>query len=91
MISYHPFVSPVHLKVIMVNASENIQLITGTEALYAGLSQFPVLSIQLAFITVVFPCLLLAYVGQAAYLMQNKDNVYDVFYRSFPGSVSSIL
>ncbi|KAK2634976.1 hypothetical protein Ddye_029768, partial [Dipteronia dyeriana] len=61
--------------------------ITGTEALFADLSQFPVLAIQIAFAAVVFPCLLLAYIGQAAYLMQNKDRVYDVFYSSIPDSI----
>ncbi|TXG48325.1 hypothetical protein EZV62_027619 [Acer yangbiense] len=61
--------------------------ITGTEALFADLSQFPVIAIQIAFAAVVFPCLLLAYIGQAAYLMQNKDRVYDVFYSSIPDSV----
>ncbi|GAY49080.1 hypothetical protein CUMW_116550 [Citrus unshiu] len=55
-----------------------------TEALFADVCQFPVLSIQIAFATVVYPCLLLAYTGQAAYLMKNPDHVHDVFYRSIP-------
>nr|XP_043618176.1 potassium transporter 10-like [Erigeron canadensis] len=58
--------------------------ITGTEALFADLAHFPLSAIQIAFTTVVFPCLLLAYCGQAAYLMKNKDQVYDAFYRSIP-------
>ncbi|KAK1375720.1 Potassium transporter [Heracleum sosnowskyi] len=61
--------------------------ITGTEALFADLAHFPVSAIQLAFTTVVFPCLLLAYSGQAAYLMKNKDHVSDAFYRSIPDSM----
>ncbi|GAY49081.1 hypothetical protein CUMW_116540 [Citrus unshiu] len=61
-----------------------ILCITGTEALFADVCQFPVLSIQIAFATVVYPCLLLAYTGQAAYLMKNPDHVHDVFYRSIP-------
>ncbi|KAL6561852.1 peroxysomal 3-ketoacyl-CoA thiolase A (THIL) [Orobanche gracilis] len=61
--------------------------ITGTEALFADLAHFPVCSIQLAFTVVVFPCLLLAYSGQAAYLMKNKEHVIDAFYRSIPDSV----
>ncbi|KAI7738763.1 hypothetical protein M8C21_031701 [Ambrosia artemisiifolia] len=48
--------------------------ITGTEALFADLAHFPVSAIQLAFTVVVFPCLLLAYCGQAAYLMKNKEH-----------------
>ncbi|KAK2967132.1 hypothetical protein RJ640_006841 [Escallonia rubra] len=58
--------------------------ITGTEALFADLAHFPVPAVQLAFTVVVFPCLLLAYSGQAAYLVKNKDHVVDAFYRSIP-------
>ncbi|KAH6830619.1 K+ uptake permease 11 [Perilla frutescens var. hirtella] len=58
--------------------------ITGTEALFADLAHFPVSAIQLAFTLLVFPCLLLAYAGQAAYLMENKEHVIDAFYRSIP-------
>nr|GEV10835.1 potassium transporter 10-like isoform X1 [Tanacetum cinerariifolium] len=61
--------------------------ITGTEALFADIAHFPVSAIQLAFTIVVFPCLLLAYCGQAAYLMKNKEHVYDAFYRSIPDSI----
>ncbi|XP_022748753.1 potassium transporter 11-like isoform X2 [Durio zibethinus] len=61
--------------------------ITGTEALFADLGHFPVSSVQIAFTVVVFPCLLLAYSGQAAYLMNNRDHVVDAFYRSIPDSI----
>ena len=61
---------------------------TGTEALFADLAHFPLSAIQLAFTSVVFPCLLLAYCGQAAYLMKNKEQVYDAFYLSIPGLLS---
>ncbi|XP_023895675.1 potassium transporter 11 [Quercus suber] len=61
--------------------------ITGTEALFADLSHFPVSAIQLAFTVVVFPCLLLAYAGQAAFIMNNQTNVADAFYRSIPESI----
>ena len=57
----------------------------GTEALFADLGHFPVSAVQLAFTVVVFPCLLLAYSGQAAYLMKNQNHVIDAFYRSIPG------
>uniref|UniRef100_M1BIK0 Potassium transporter 11 n=1 Tax=Solanum tuberosum TaxID=4113 RepID=M1BIK0_SOLTU len=65
--------------------------ITGTEALFADLAHFPVSAIQLAFTVIVFPCLLLAYSGQAAYLMQNTDHVADAFYRSIPGTAVVIV
>ncbi|KAL9266482.1 putative potassium transporter 12, partial [Drosera capensis] len=61
--------------------------ITGTEALFADLGHFPVLAIQIAFTAVVFPCLLLAYCGQAAYLYNNTDHVVDAFYRSIPDTI----
>ncbi|XP_042485856.1 potassium transporter 10-like [Macadamia integrifolia] len=61
--------------------------ITGTEALFADLGHFPVLAVQIAFTVVVFPCLLLAYSGQAAYLLRHQGHVRDAFYRSIPDSV----
>ncbi|XP_058731264.1 potassium transporter 10-like [Vicia villosa] len=61
--------------------------ITGTEALFADLAHFPVSAVQLAFTLVVFPCLLLAYSGQAAYLMNNMAHSQDSFYRSIPESI----
>ncbi|PIA37728.1 hypothetical protein AQUCO_03000338v1 [Aquilegia coerulea] len=61
--------------------------ITGTEALFADLGHFPVSAVQIAFTVVVFPCLLLAYIGQAAYIMKNQDHVIDAFYRSIPTAI----
>ncbi|CAN6166066.1 unnamed protein product [Urochloa humidicola] len=61
--------------------------ITGTEALFADLSYFPVQAIQIAFTVVVFPSLLLQYTGQAAYIAQNTDHVSHAFYYSLPDSV----
>ncbi|KAI9126604.1 hypothetical protein K1719_002200 [Acacia pycnantha] len=58
--------------------------ITGTEALFADLSYFPVSAVQLAFTLLVFPCLLLAYSGQAAYLVNHLDHTQDAFYKSIP-------
>jgi len=59
--------------------------ITGTEALFADLCHFPVLAIQIAFTFIVFPCLLLANTGLAAYIMSNNEHVSDIFYHSIPG------
>ncbi|KAH9326136.1 hypothetical protein KI387_006314, partial [Taxus chinensis] len=61
--------------------------ITGTEALFADLGHFSSLAVQMAFTVVVFPCLLLAYTGQAAYLTKNPDDVSEAFYRSIPDAV----
>uniref|UniRef100_A0ACD5XZ57 Uncharacterized protein n=1 Tax=Avena sativa TaxID=4498 RepID=A0ACD5XZ57_AVESA len=61
--------------------------ITGTEALFADLSFFPVQAIQIAFIAVVFPCLLLQYTGQAAYIATYKERVTHSFYYSLPDRI----
>ncbi|KAL9265742.1 Potassium transporter 6-like protein [Drosera capensis] len=44
---------------------------TGSEAMFADLGHFSQLSIQAAFTFVVYPALVLAYMGQAAYLSQH--------------------
>ncbi|KAF5443189.1 hypothetical protein F2P56_035768 [Juglans regia] len=59
--------------------------ITGAEAMFADLGHFSVRAIQIAFTCVVFPCLLLAYIGQAAYLMKYPDSAERIFYDSVPG------
>ncbi|CAL8149512.1 unnamed protein product [Prunus armeniaca] len=61
--------------------------INGTETLFADVSHFPVLSVQIAFTLVAFPCLLLAYSGQAAYLMKYPHHVFGAFYYSIPESI----
>ncbi|KAJ0971903.1 hypothetical protein J5N97_019862 [Dioscorea zingiberensis] len=60
---------------------------TGTEAMFADLGHFSVRSIQIAFTGLVYPCLICAYVGQAAYLSSNPSDVSDAFYKSTPESV----
>ncbi|XP_008793859.2 potassium transporter 6-like [Phoenix dactylifera] len=61
--------------------------ITGSEAMYADLGHFSQLSIKIAFISVVYPSLLLAYMGQAAYLSQHhimESRYWIGFYVSVP-------
>jgi len=58
--------------------------ITGTEAFFADLGHFPTLSVQIAFTSIVFPCLLLQYMGQAAYLIHHQNDVKEAFHRSIP-------
>ncbi|CAO2828810.1 unnamed protein product [Amaranthus hypochondriacus] len=59
--------------------------ITGAEAMFADLGHFSVRSIQIAFTFVVFPCLMLAYMGQAAFLMRFPASAERIFYDSVPG------
>lgn len=61
--------------------------ITGAEAMFADLGHFSVPSIQIAFTGVVFPCLLLAYMGQAAYLIKHPHSAAKIFYASVPESL----
>ncbi|KAM3358726.1 putative potassium transporter 12 [Capsicum galapagoense] len=61
--------------------------ITGAEAMFADLGHFSMKSIQIAFTSVVFPCLLLAYFGQAAFLMQYPQSAGRIFYDSIPNSL----
>ncbi|CAH8254093.1 unnamed protein product [Arabidopsis lyrata] len=65
--------------------------ITGIEALFADLSHFPVSAVQFAFTVIVFPCLLLAYSGQAAYLRKYPHHVEDAFYQSIPILLFTVL
>ncbi|XP_068641681.1 potassium transporter 7-like [Aristolochia californica] len=60
---------------------------TGSEAMFADLCYFSVKSVQLTFVFLVLPCLLLGYLGQAAYLMANLDQSEQVFFSSIPGGV----
>ncbi|CAL9230320.1 unnamed protein product [Arabidopsis halleri] len=53
--------------------------ITGSEAMFADLGHFTQLSIQIAFTFAVYPSLILAYMGQAAYL--SKHHVLESDYR----------
>ncbi|KAK4598165.1 hypothetical protein RGQ29_015591 [Quercus rubra] len=47
--------------------------ITGSEAMFADLGHFSQLSIQIAFTSMVYPALILAYMGQAAYLSMHHS------------------
>lgn len=58
--------------------------ITGAEAMFADLGHFSVRSIQIAFTSVVFPCLLLAYMGQASYLLIYPTSANRIFYDCVP-------
>ncbi|KAK6160175.1 hypothetical protein DH2020_003556 [Rehmannia glutinosa] len=63
------------------------RLITCSEAMFADLGHFSQLSIKIAFTSIVYPSLILAYMGQAAYLSQhhNIQEDYSIgFYVSVP-------
>ncbi|KAG7030629.1 putative potassium transporter 8, partial [Cucurbita argyrosperma subsp. argyrosperma] len=60
--------------------------ITGSEAMFADLGHFSYTAIQIAFTFLVYPALILAYMGQAAYLSQHHTTTNNIgFYDSVPG------
>ncbi|WOL03374.1 hypothetical protein Cni_G12094 [Canna indica] len=61
--------------------------ITGAEAMFADLGHFSKLSIRVAFTAVVYPCLVLAYMGEAAYLSKHRDDLQQSFFRALPERV----
>ncbi|KAG8075233.1 hypothetical protein GUJ93_ZPchr0006g46378 [Zizania palustris] len=64
--------------------------ITGSEAMFADLGHFNQLSIQIAFTCMVYPSLILAYMGQAAYLCKHHtiESDYKIgFYVSVPENI----
>lgn len=60
---------------------------TGSEAMFADLCYFSVRSVQLTFVFLVLPCLLLGYLGQAAFLLENLSQNEQVFFSSIPSQV----
>ncbi|GLJ47993.1 hypothetical protein SUGI_1013460 [Cryptomeria japonica] len=61
--------------------------ITGAEAMFADLGHFSQSSIKIAFTGFVYPCLVLAYMGEAAYLCKHPHDLHRSFYRSVPEAV----
>ncbi|KAL1745592.1 potassium transporter [Schizophyllum fasciatum] len=59
---------------------------TGAEAIFANLGQFNRVSIRLSFCFIVYPALILAYLGQGARLIVDGGDVLNnIFYRTIPG------
>ncbi|KAF8349491.1 potassium transporter [Amanita rubescens] len=66
--------------------------LTGCEAVFANLGQFNEASIRLSFCCVVYPSIILAYLGQGARLITDGDTVIaNVFYNSIPGKTNGPL
>lgn len=57
---------------------------TGVEALFADLGAFSRRAIQLSWLCYTFPCLLLAYIGQAAHISAHPDAYSNPFFLSAP-------
>lgn len=57
---------------------------TGVEALFADIGAFSRHAIQLSWLGYAYPCLLLAYSGQAAYISKNPDAYSNPFFNCAP-------
>ena len=57
---------------------------TGVEALFADLGAFSMRAIQLSWLCYTFPCLLLGYIGQAAYMSVIPDAWSNPFFNTVP-------
>ncbi|KAJ4953743.1 hypothetical protein NE237_030575 [Protea cynaroides] len=70
-----------------ISLGDIVLCLTGSEALFADLGHFNVRSIQISTCTVVFPSIVMAYVGQAAYVRKHPLDASDAFYKSVPKPV----
>ncbi|XP_040383428.1 probable potassium transporter 17 [Oryza brachyantha] len=61
--------------------------ITGAEAMFADLGHFSRKAIQIAFLSSIYPSLVLTYAGQTAYLINNANDFADGFYKFVPRPV----
>ncbi|XP_057954319.1 potassium transporter 1 isoform X2 [Malania oleifera] len=66
--------------------------ITGVETMFADLGHFSPLSIKIAFTFLVYPSLILAYMGEAAFLSRHHDDIQRSFYKAIPGlAVTTVM
>ena len=61
--------------------------VTGGEALYADMGHFGRKPIQVAWLFLVFPCLILNYLGQGALLISHPEFASNPFYSMVPGQL----
>ncbi|HEX5811974.1 MAG TPA: KUP/HAK/KT family potassium transporter, partial [Pseudonocardia sp.] len=74
----HPFTAFVSMGAVVL-------VITGAEALYADMGHFGRRPIRVAWFAVVFPALILNYLGQAALILHDPSAVANPFYLLAPG------
>ncbi|KAL5222829.1 hypothetical protein ABZP36_027542 [Zizania latifolia] len=70
---------------VLLSMTGNAYVCAGTEAMFADLGHFTAESIRVAFVGLIYPCLVLQYMGQAAYLSKSPDcDISFVFFESIP-------
>lgn len=85
-------INPAHaIGFFMVNGATSLfvlgsvfLVVTGSEAIYADMGHFGRRPIQRAWFWIVFPALLLNYMGQGAILVQDPENIRNPFYLLAP-------
>ncbi|MFC3077839.1 potassium transporter Kup [Phenylobacterium terrae] len=62
-------------------------VVTGAEALYADMGHFGIRPIRTAWLGLVFPCLLINYLGQAALVISDPTAAENPFFRMIPQAI----
>ncbi|KAG5600232.1 hypothetical protein H5410_031602 [Solanum commersonii] len=75
-----------------VHMSDACSLVSkSSEAMFADLGHFSYTAIQIAFTFLVYPALILAYMGQAAFLSKHHHTIHKIgFYVSVPGIITML-
>ena len=76
----HPLIAFIAMGAVVLS-------VTGAEALYADLGHFGRRSIAIAWYGVVFPALMINYLGQGALIINNPASVDNPFFRLAPGAL----
>jgi KUP system potassium uptake protein len=77
LLGHHPKIAPAILGSVFLT-------VTGAEALYADMGHFGRKPIQWTWVALVFPCLILNYLGQGALVLSNPAAVDNPFFRMAP-------
>lgn len=70
-----------------------VLVVTGGEALYADMGHFGKTPVRRAWFAVAFPCLVLNYLGQGAFLLKHPEGIQNPFYLMVPewGQVGMVI
>jgi KUP system potassium uptake protein len=74
-----------HAGIALTALGAVVLTVTGVEALYAGMGHFGASTIRRAWLAVVFPALILNYMGQGALVLESPAAVENPFFLLFPG------
>jgi len=78
LLAFTGWCSPFH------SNNRNSNMSAGVEALFADLGAFSKRAIQISWLYLVYPCLLLGYIGQAAYISHDPSAYTNPFFNTVP-------